>query len=441
LSGASLILSPLGRGRKGRTDPDATRPVCWRHAIVPIPSPEEAPPPDPAEVGSQAASLICIAAAGLRVPPGRVLPVSFFASWLGAIRASDAWVRLTQAPPERWGPLCEQVKGCATGLPWSDARDALDALRRDLAACCPGSTFAVRSSSPEEELAAASFAGGYETRLGVALDTLEPAIRACFASWLDARLLAYKREHGLELWSPRIAVIVQRQVDSAFAGAGFSIDPTTNDYDEAVIDASWGLGNAVVEGRVSPDHFVVDKRSGALVDQTLGNKQVSTWSATQGGTVERAHRPTERTLSDAQLREMTSALSPIEELYGVPVDVEWAYEAQELHLLQARPITSWVPLPPEMVTEPGEPRRLYADGALSKGLTINEPISPMGLEAMEILSTSVLESRLGPLEGGLDPETSPFFFAGGRMYVDLSQMLWLSSPKATWPARTRRPTR
>jgi len=399
--------------------------------IVPIPSPEKTPPPDPAEVGSKAASLIRMAAAGLPVPPGKVLPVSFFEPWLGAIRASDAWVRLTQAPPERWGALCEEVKGLVARFSWSDPqRDELDALRRDLAASHPGSTFAVRSSSPEEDLAAASFAGGYETRLGVPLEGLEPAIRACFTSCLDARILAYKREHGLELWSPRIAVIVQRQIDSAIAGVAFSIDPATNDYDEAAIDASWGLGNTVVEGRVSPDHFVVDKRSGVPVEQTLGDKQISTWLQAEGGTVERAHRRKDRTLNDARLREVTSALCRVEELYGVPVDVEWAYEGESLHLLQARPITSWVPLPPEMLTDPGARRLLYGDGALSKGLTINEPISPLGLDAMEVLFTSVLESRLGPLPGGLDPRRSPFFFAGGRMYANLSQLLWLSSPKS-----------
>ena len=112
------------------------------------------------------------------------------------------------------------------------------------------SLFAVRSSSPEEDLVSASFAGGYETRLGV----------------------------------------------------GFSLNPLTNDYDEAVIDANWGLGESVVSGFVSPDHFIVDKVGRHVVDKNLGAKQVSIWQGPDGGTIERkGHRSAELTLSDAQL--------------------------------------------------------------------------------------------------------------------------------------------
>ena len=140
-------------------------------------------------------------------------------------------------------------------------RQALEDLRKNLAALGDDVLFAVRSSSPEEDLASASFAGVYETRLGVRPADLDDAVRHCFASSLDERVLVYKKEHGFDVLSPRIAVVVQQQIDSEVAGVGFSLNPLTNDYDEAVIDANWGLGESVVAGVVSPDHFILDKVS------------------------------------------------------------------------------------------------------------------------------------------------------------------------------------
>ena len=165
---------------------------------------------------------------------------------------------------------------------------------------------------------------------------------------------------------------MQQQIDSEVAGVGFSLNPLTNDYDEAVIDANWGLGESVVAGLVSPDHFMVDKVGRQVVDRKLGAKQVSIWRGADGGTIEHTRRRSaEFTLSDAQLGELTDVMCRIEELDGKPVDIEWAYAGGRLHVLQARPITSYVPLPPEMVTKPRERRRLYVDAALSKGMTIS----------------------------------------------------------------------
>ena len=289
--------------------------------------------------------------------------------------------------------------------------------------------FAVRSSSPEEDLAAASFAGGYETRLGVRAHDLAQALRGCFASALDERVLAYKRDQGFDLLSPRLAVVVQRQIASEIAGVGFSLNPLTNDYDEAVIDANWGLGESVVAGLASPDHFVVDKVSDAIARATPGAKQVSFWLGPDGDTVERrGYRSTDVTLSDTQLVELTDLLRRIETLYGTPIDVEWAYVGQELHVLQARPITTYVPLPPEMLTKPGEPRRLYADAALSKGLTTNAPISPLGLSWIELMYAPMLKQLLG-LE--FSPAGGLVFAAGSRLYMNLSNFVWLgTSPRA-----------
>jgi pyruvate,water dikinase len=332
-----------------------------------------------AEVGGKGYSLIRMVEAGLPVPPGVVLTTSFFAPWFDEIKASATWTVLADATPDKWASLCNELKRFCSALQMTATqRQALEDLRKSLSALGDDVLFAVRSSSPEEDLAPASFAGGYETKLGVLGHELEQTLQHCLASTFDERVFLYKREHGFDVLSPRIAVVVQQQIASEVAGVAFSQNPLTNDYDEAVIDANWGLGESVVAGLASPDHFVVDKVSGKLVQKKLGAKQLSIWLGRDGGTVEReGYRSTDLTLSESQLGELVGVLCRIEEFYGHPTDIEWAYADGRLHVLQARPITTYVPLPPEMVTNPGERRRLYSDAGLSQGLVINEPISPL----------------------------------------------------------------
>jgi rifampicin phosphotransferase len=380
-----------------------------------------------AEVGGKGHWLIRLAEAGLPVPPGAVLTTCFFAPWFDGIKRSAAWKALSDAPSERWATLCGELKNLCPALSLTHhQRQALEYLRETLATPAHDGLFAVRSSSPEEDLASASFAGGYATRLGVRSVDLDEAVRHCFASSLDERVLVYKRERGFDVLSPRIAVVVQQQIDSEIAGVGFSLNPLTNDYDEAVIDANWGLGESVVAGLVSPDHFIVDKVSRRIVGKKWGAKAVSIWLAPDGGTIRRKdHCSAEFTLSDTQLGELTSLMCRIESLYGKPTDIEWAYAGGQLHLLQARPITTYVPLPPEMLTKPGERRLLYADAALSKGMTTNAPFSPMEL-AWEQDFYSFVEDLAGI---GQTPDKGLIFFAGGRMYMNLSNMMWLASPE------------
>ncbi len=384
-----------------------------------------------AKVGGKGYSLIRMVEAGLPVPPGAVLTTEFFAPWFDEVRASATWRSLASATPDRWATICDELKRFCRALTLTTTqRQALADLRKQLPALGEGALFAVRSSSPEEDLESASFAGGYETKPGVRDHELEQALRYCFASAFDERVFVYKREHGFDALSPRIAVIVQQQIASEVAGAGFSLNPLTNDYDEAVIDANWGLGESVVAGLASPDHFIVDKLSGKLVEKKLGAKQLSIWLGRDGGTVERdGYRSTDQTLSEAQLAELVRVLCSIEELYAYPTDIEWAYADDKLHVLQARPITTYVPLPPAMLTKPGEPRRLYGDGALSQGMVMNEPISPLGLSWLhDTLYVSLLREFLGIDD--FTPAGGLVFAAGCRFYVNLSNLMWLGmTPK------------
>lgn len=400
--------------------------------VVFFPAPQAGPDsPGPARVGGKGASLIRMVAAGLPVPPGAILCTDFFATWFDEITATPEWTALVAASPDAWRSHCAAVRRHAGRLQLdTDQKAALAELARGMA----GTTaFAVRSSSPEEDLSGASFAGGYVTRLGVSREGLEDAVRDCFVSALDVRVLVYKHAHGFDPFSPRIAVVVQAQVDAETAGVGFSLDPLSNDYDTAVFDAAWGLGESVVSGAVSPDHFVVDKVTGKVVERTLGAKQRSVHLAADGagsGLIHREdHRAGELTLDDAKLRELVETISRIETLFACPIDIEWAYAGGDLFVLQARPITTWVPIPETMQTAPGARRRLYMDIALGGGLTINAPISPIGQSWMEQFAKLLLRTFVGRIPVKIGEGDALWVLEGGRMYQDLSNVLRLVGPR------------
>ena len=222
------------------------------------------PSPRGDEVGGKGLSLMRMKRAGLAVPDGFVLAVAFFAPWMEALRGDPAWAAFT-ASTSSAGPgsdeerkrACEALKVRAATLQLDDMQRA--ALEPALREHATDALFAVRSSSPEEDLAGSSFAGGYETVLGVTRASMEDAIRRVFASCLDVRVAIYKRQNGSSMVEPRIAVVVQHQIRSEIAGVGFSLDPLTNDYDTALYNANFGLGETVVAGIASPDLFAVDK--------------------------------------------------------------------------------------------------------------------------------------------------------------------------------------
>ncbi len=372
------------------------------------------------EVGGKAASLIRLSQGGFRVPEGNVLTTAFFTAWIWQIESSELWRTIiailttsrTRVPNpderEQLAHACEEIKQFAANLSFdTEQRGVLEEIRTEL----DNGKFAVRSSSPEEDLAGASFAGMYETVLNVAPETLDCAVRTCFRSCLDARVLLYKRQMQLVNLSPAIAVIIQCQVDSAISGVAFSLNPLTNDFDEVLINASWGLGEALVSGGITPDTVVVNKVTGTVIENRPGDK---------GG-----DRPTETCLDAEQIDELTETVKRIEALYDEPVDVEWAIAGGELHVLQARPITAFIPLAKELQSKPGAPRSLYMDGALTDGLTISGPISAITLDTFMMIYRLMFGYMLGIEENKFDFDRAGLPFHGSRPYINLSMFLHL----------------
>ncbi len=204
---------------------------------------------------------------------------------------------------------------------------------------------AVRSSATAEDTAETSFAGMNETFLNVrGADAVVEAVRRCWRSLFSARAVYYRAVNGFAQAEMDIAVVVQRQVDSTRAGVMFTVNPATGQRDELVIEGSFGLGEAVVSGSVSPDRYVMDKATLALRRREVHHKDFAIEYAPDGGTRQRilsdeeALRPV---LSDGEAAAVAGLGRRIEEHYGSPQDTEWAFDTDgELWMLQSRPITT-----------------------------------------------------------------------------------------------------
>jgi phosphoenolpyruvate synthase/pyruvate phosphate dikinase len=218
---------------------------------------------------------------------------------------------------------------------------AYGALSRDVGV--PDVPVAVRSSALDEDGELASFAGQHETELNVVgIDAVLGAVARNWASARSERALAYRKWQGLQTSGVRLAVLIQQLVLADTSAVIFSANPITGDRDEVVVTASWGLGESVVSGTVTPDTWVVRKAHLAVKEERIGAKERMV-VATDGGTREVAVPRLLReraSLSEAQVVELAKLAVELEGRMGRPVDVEAAYAGELLYLLQCRPITT-----------------------------------------------------------------------------------------------------
>ena len=226
---------------------------------------------------------------------------------------------------------------------------AYEALSQDSGV--PDVPVAVRSSALDEDGDLASFAGQHETELNlVGVDAVLDAVARIWASARDERALAYRRQRGLGIEGVRLAVLVQQLVLADTSAVVFSANPISGNRNEVVVTASWGLGESVVSGTVTPDTWIVRKADLAVEEERIGAKERMT-VAVPGGTREVAVPRLLRgqaSLHRAQVAELAGLAVQLEEEMGRPVDVETAFAGDLLYLLQSRPITTLGEPGPEM---------------------------------------------------------------------------------------------
>jgi phosphohistidine swiveling domain-containing protein len=208
-----------------------------------------------------------------------------------------------------------------------------------------GAVVAVRSSATYEDNPEASFAGQYDTFLNVSgVAAVLEKVRACWLGLWSERALAYMRKQGIDPLRADMGVVVQRQADAHAAGVLFTLNPLSGNEEEMVIEAAWGLGEAVVSGRVTPDRYVVDARRRQIMTRDISNQSVILVADSNGGMLEKPLPSEQRdqpVLSDDQLFELIELGYRVQTIYGYPQDIEWAFAGGQFVLLQTRPLTSF----------------------------------------------------------------------------------------------------
>ena len=302
-------------------------------------------------VGGKGANLGELCSFGMPVPPGFVITARAFQELLDAgglrepirSRLEALEVDRTEVLQHVADELQAQVRRAA--VPEPILRDLLAAYR-ELARRCetPEPFVAVRSSATAEDMPGTSFAGMNDTFLNVrGEEALLDAVRRCWMSLYGARVLFYRRKQGIPEEKMAIAVVVQEMIDSEAAGVMFTINPATGERGSLVIEGAFGLGDTVVSGAVSPDHWEVSKATLEITSERLAEKHVKADRDESG-----QNRRTELSLEESrkscltpeQVRKIAELGRAIEQHYGYPQDIEWAVNRGRISIVQSRPVTA-----------------------------------------------------------------------------------------------------
>ena len=334
-------------------------------------------------VGGKGKSLARMASARLPVPAGFYLTTSAYKHFVEENNLQTAIIDL--AKPEIIGKTVSfesASKRIQELIKKSELSDEIATEIRQAYSVLDGQgpAVAVRSSANAEDLPDVSFAGQQDTYLNVrGGNALIAAIRDCWASLWTPRAISYRHQMGIEQDLVAMAVVVQIMVPSDVSGILFTANPATGERSEIIINASFGLGEAVVGGQVTPDTYVVDRGTLTVKETIIGTKEQKIVSNGEQGTRLEEIAESERSrlsLTKEALEELTSLALNVEELFdGVPQDIEWAISGGKLWMLQSRPITNLPPQPIEVSWEPSPPARILARRQIIEN--IPDPCSPL----------------------------------------------------------------
>lgn len=202
---------------------------------------------------------------------------------------------------------------------------------------------AVRSSATAEDSASAAWAGQLESYLNTNADTLLKNVQRCWASLFTPRAIFYRFEKDLHSTKISVAVVVQKMVNSELSGVAFSVHPITEDKNQLIIEAGYGLGEAIVAGQITPDSYVVEKEPRRVADVNVNTQNRGLYRAENGGSEWRdidEPRASSQVLTNEQVLELAELVIEIEKHYGFPCDIEWVFENNKFHIVQSRPITT-----------------------------------------------------------------------------------------------------
>ncbi|QJB42404.1 phosphoenolpyruvate synthase [Chitinophaga oryzae] len=341
--------------------------------------------------------------AGIQVPPGFCLTTEAFKAVTtnnASLQALLDQLALLKADDRKnISDISAQVRAIieSTSIPGDIAMAVTDRLRP----FGENTAFAVRSSATAEDLPTASFAGQQDTFLNImGTASILKHISRCWASLYTDRAVTYRLQHGFDHHKVSLAVVVQQMVFPEVAGIMFTADPVTSNRKVLSIDASFGLGEALVSGLVNADNYKV--RGQEIIDRKIATKKLAVWPTENGGTTEApiaAAQQNMPALTDQQVLALNRLGRNIEAHFGTPQDIEWCLSGDTFYIVQSRPVTTLYPVP----QVPDQENHVFVSVGHNQMMT--DAIKPLGLSFFLMMTRAQM------------------YQAGGRLFVDITRMM------------------
>ncbi|GHO55663.1 phosphoenolpyruvate synthase [Ktedonobacter robiniae] len=340
---------------------------------------------------------------GIRVPYGFCISTEAFKSIIGETPSIhellDQLSLLKVEDQDKISELSGEIRRVIEGI--AIPQDFHEEITRLLTRLGEKKAYAVRSSATAEDLPTASFAGQQDTYLNIiGKEAILKHISKCWASLFTERAITYRLQNGFDHRKVHLSVVVQKMVFPQAAGILFTADPVTSHRKVLSIDASFGLGEALVSGLVNADSYKV--RNGKIIDKKISTKKLAMYALKDGGTKEQeieTERQNRQALTDEQILQLERIGRKIEEHFGCPQDIEWCLVDETFSIVQSRPITTLYPIPEANDQE----NHVYLSVGHQQMMT--DPMKPLGLSLWQLTAAR------------------PMYKAGGRLFVDVTQQL------------------
>ena len=377
---------------------------------------------DFSDVGGKGANLGEMINSGLPVPGGFVLLTASYRQFIKANRLEQNIDNLLDNVDEQDLQGLEEAAAKIQAL-FQEAvipEEILDGITSAYESIGK-SAVAVRSSATAEDLPGTSFAGQYNTYLNVrGNEELYDTIKKCWASLWNYRALSYRVKQNINNSGLAHGVVIQKMVDAEKSGILFTANPVNGRRDQMLLNSSWGLGEAIVGGEVTPDQWIMDKGKNDILEERFAKKEVMTIRQDKG--IEFVTVPAEMekqvTLNRDEVLSLLDLGHKVEQYFGSPQDIEWAYQDGEFFLVQTRPITSLYPLPKPVENKGG--LRVHVNmNVLSQGM--QEPLTPMGYHIF--MKNVVGPAKLFSKEIVDEDDLWWCQDVGGRMFLDYTDLL------------------
>ncbi|MFN8491348.1 MAG: phosphoenolpyruvate synthase [Caldilineaceae bacterium] len=340
---------------------------------------------------------------GIRVPDGFCISTEAFKRIIGETSSINEYLdQLVLLQVEDRDKIAQLSGGLRRTIEEIAIPQAIyEEITRFLAVLGEKNAYAVRSSATAEDLPTASFAGQQDTYLNIIGEAaILKHISKCWASLFTERAVTYRLQNGFDHRKVQLAVVVQKMVFPQAAGILFTADPVTGNRKVLSIDASFGLGEALVSGLVNADTYKV--RDGRIIDKKISPKKLAIYAVKDGGAQEEEIEPerqNQQALTDAQILQLAHIGSQIEAHFGQPQDIEWCLADNTFYMVQSRPITTLYPIPEADDQE----NHVYLSVGHQQMMT--DPMKPLGISVRQLTAGR------------------PMYQAGGRMFVDVAQDL------------------